>query len=159
MKPTIIKTTLKLLGCFVAAMLATPAFAVKMENEVTVTPAYVRDHPKEFSVDVTKGNDGLIHFIVKHDVAMPMYHVAHFAISHQGRLVAESFTPLFGKKQGNTFHFSISAEDIAGAKFALSDSAVAGSGDDAVPLGGTTIHQFRLLDFVPKELLSSAPIK
>jgi hypothetical protein len=48
---------------------------------------------------------------------------------------------------------------IAESKFDLSDSALAGSGDDAVPVPGTTIHQFRLLDFVPEEMLKSAPSK
>ena len=130
-----------------------------MTMEQGVTPAYVREHPKEFSMSVTKGKGGLIDFTIKHNVARPMYHVAHLAVYHQGKLIATSDTPVFGKTKGNTFYFSISADDIAESKFDLSDSALAGSGDDAVPVPGTTIHQFRLLDFVPEEMLKSAPSK
>jgi hypothetical protein len=150
-------TSLLLSCCFIAAAFSTTVFALTTEHEVTL--AYVRDHPKEFSVVVAKAKAGLIDFTIKHDVARPMYHVAHLAIYHQGKLIATSDTPSFGKKQANVFHFSISAEDVAESKFDLSDSALAGSGDDAVPVPGTTVHQFRLLDFVPNEMLNSTPNK
>jgi hypothetical protein len=149
--------SLLLSGCFTVATLSTTVLALTVQLEVT--PAYVRDHPKEWSVKVTKGKDGLTHFTIKHDVVRPMYHVAHLAVYHQGKLIASSDTPLFGKKQGNTFHFSISVEDIAESKFDLSDSALSGSGEDALPVVGTTIHQFRLSDFVAEEMLKSAPGK
>jgi hypothetical protein len=151
------KMTSLLLSCwFITTLFSTTVFALTTEHEVTLT--YVRDHPKEFSVVVAK-KAGLIDFTIKHDVARPMYHVAHLAIYHQGKLLATSDTPSFGKKQGNVFHFSIAAEDVPESKFDLSDSALAGSGDDAVPVPGTTVHQFRLLDFVPNEMLKSTPNK
>ncbi len=140
-------------SCFLA-IFAAAAFALTVER--AVTPEYVRGHPDEFSVDVTQGKDGLINFTIKHNVARPMYHVAHLAIYHQGKLMATIDMPSFGKKQGNTFDFSISADDIAESKFDLSDSALAGTGEDAVPVPGTIIHQFRLLDFVPEQMLKSA---
>ncbi len=151
------KTTYLILSCFVAIMLTTTVFALTIQREITL--AYVREHPQEFSVKVAKGKDGLINFTITHDVATPMYHVAHLAIYHQGKLIATSDTPAFGKKRDNKFYFSIAAEDIAESKFDLSDSDFTGSGDDAVPILGTTVHQFRLLDFVPKELLKSDPNK
>jgi hypothetical protein len=141
------------LVCFIATTLAGTAFAMTTEREITA--AYVREHPTEFSVKVAKGKEGLIDFTITHDVATPMYHVAHLAIYHRGELMATSDTPSFGKKHDNTFHFSIAAADIAESKFDLSDSALAGSGEDAVPVPGTVIHQFRLSDFVSKELLKS----
>ena len=144
------KTKSLVLGCFIAAILSTSALA--LTSEEPVTPAYVREHPKEWSVEVTKGKDGLIHFTIKHDVETPQYHVAHLAVYHQGKLMATSDTPLFGKKRGNTFYFSLAAEDIAESKFELSDSALSGSGHDKVPVPGTTVYQFRLLDFVPERL-------
>ena len=143
------------LGCLIAASLASTAFALTIYEPVT--PAYVRAHPKEWSVKVTEGKDGLIAFTIKHDAARPMYHVAHLAVYHQGKLIATSDTPSFGKKQGNTFYFSLSAEDIAESKFDLSDSVLGGSGDEAVPVPGTVVHQFRLLDFVPAQMLKSVP--
>jgi len=151
------KTQSLFLGCFIAATLSTTALALTINEQVT--PAYVREHPKEWSVKVTQGKDGLIDFTIKHDVEKPMYHVAHLAVYHQGKLIATSDTPSFGKRRGNTFYFSLSAEDIAESKFDLSDGALAGSGDDALPEVGTTIHQFRLLDFVPEQMLKSAPGK
>ncbi len=143
-----------LLGCFIAATFATTAFALTVNQQVTL--AYVREHPKEWSVKVAKGKDNLLDFTIKHDVATRMYHVAHLEVYHNGKLIATSDTPSYGKKQGNTFHFSISAESIAESKFDLSDSSLAGSGEDAVPIPGTIIHQFRLLDFVPEQVLKSA---
>ena len=146
--------TLLLSGCFIAATLATTALALTINQQVT--PAYVREHPKEWTVEVTKGDDGLIHFVIKHSVEIPQYHVAHLAVYHQGKLMATSDTPLFGKKRGNTFYFSLATEDIAESKFELSDSALSGSGHDKVPVPGTTVYQFRLLDFVPERLARPA---
>ena len=82
-----------------------------------------------------------------------MYHVAHLAIYHGGKLIATSDTPSFGKKGDNKFHFSIAAEDIAESRFSLSDSFLGGSDDSPVPIPGTIINHFRLSDFVPKTLM------
>jgi hypothetical protein len=141
-------------GSLVLATLSTAALAMTINFPLTL--AYAREHPKEWSVDVTKGDDGLVHFTIKHDVDSPKYHVAHLAVYHQGKLVAKSDTPLFGKKRGNTFYFSLAPEDIAESKFELSDGAFAGSGEEAVPEPGSFIYQFRLLDFVPEKLLETA---
>ncbi len=149
--------SLFLSSCLVAAVLSSSALALTITT--LVTPAYVREHPKEWSVEVTKGGDGLIHFVIKHDVEKPKYHVAHLAVWHQGKLVATSDTPSFGKRRGNTFYFSLSPEDIGGSKFDLSDSEVSGTGDNAVPVVGTVVHQFRLVDFVPAQMLEPAPGK
>ncbi len=143
------KTTSLLLTCIVAATLATTAFALTTEREIT--PDYVRQHPDEFSVSAAKGKDGLIDFTITHNVATPMYHVAHLAIHHGGKLIATSDTPSFGKRRNNTFYFSIAADAVSESKFSLSDGALDTSGE--VPVPGTVVHQFRLLDFVPKELL------
>lgn len=151
------KIRLTILTLSILAMFSKTGFALTTEQEVT--PVYVRDHPKEFSVEVTKGKNGLINFTIRHHVATPMYHVAHLAIYHRGKLVATSDTPTYGKKQENTFHFFLSPEDINESKFDLSDSALIGSGENAVAVPGTTTHQFRLFDFVPKEMLKAVPNK
>jgi hypothetical protein len=152
------KTISLILVCFVATTLVPTVFALTTEHEVTL--AYVRAHAEEFSVKVAKGEDGLIDFTITHDVSRPMYHVAHLAIYHQDKLITRSDTPSFGKKQDNTFHFAPLPEDIAESKFDLSDGALGYSDSgDAVPVPGTIIHKFRLLDFVPKKLLKSVPDK
>ena len=146
--------SLLLSGCFIAAALSPSALALTINDQVT--PAYVGEHPKEWSVKVTKGEDGLIHFTIRHDVDKPKYHVAHLAVYHQSKLIATSDTPSFGKKQGNTFSFSLSMEDMAESKFDLSDGDVDDNGL-AVP-GLTIIHQFRLMDFVPERYRPSPPL-
>ena len=59
-------------------VLSTTALALTMEFKVDA--AYVREHPNEFSVKVSKGQDGLIHFTLTHSVPKRMYHVAHLAV-------------------------------------------------------------------------------
>src|ERR1051326_7283637 len=105
---TTIRLTILALSFF--AVLSTTGFAMTTEHEVTL--AYVRKYPNEFSVNVAKGEDGLIDFTITHDVPRPMYHVADLAIYHHGKLIARSTTPSFGKKQGNEFHFALVPEDI-----------------------------------------------
>ena len=148
------KTTCLLVsGWLIAAAFSTQAMTIAVE----MTPAGVREHPKEFSVEVTKGDDGLIHFTIKHDVSRPMYHVAHLEIRHQGKLIAESSTPSFGREYGNAFSalsFSIAPEYVVESKFDLSDHAL--SDDGELPVVGGTMYKFRLVDFVPKELLEPA---
>ena len=146
-------TFLLLSGWFFAVILSTPALAQIIQEQVT--PAYVRGHPKEWSVEVTKDEDGLIHFTVKHDVGTPKYHIARLAVYHQRKLIATSDTPSIGKK--NICYFSLTAEDMDGSKFDLSDGTL-GSGDISLPeVGFTLILHFRLLDFVPEQMLKSAP--
>ncbi|MCX6903345.1 MAG: hypothetical protein NTW03_07685 [Verrucomicrobia bacterium] len=63
------KTKFLVLACSMAAMLSTSVLAETMNEEVT--PAYVREHPKEWSVKVAKGKNGLIHFTIRHSVETP----------------------------------------------------------------------------------------
>ena len=116
-----------------------------------MTAEYVRNHSDEFSVIVTKNKEELIEFTIKHNTPRAAYHVAHLAIYHNGKLIATSNTPTVGRKQENEFAFALSAEDVAESKFDLSDSALDSTGE--VPVPGTTIYQFRLLDFVPQKML------
>ena len=88
------KTRSLVLGCFMAAILSSTALAVSVN--VPVTAADVREHPKQWSVEVTKGQDGLIHFTIKHGVETRTYHIAHLEVYHQSKLIATSSTPSFG---------------------------------------------------------------
>lgn len=151
------KLSTLLISSLLFLTLAGSAFALTIEWEVT--PDYVRTHPEEFSVAVKKTKEGLLAFTIRHDVPQPMYHLAHLEIYLQGKLVASSETPLFGRKHANTFHFTLAPEYLTGAKFSLGDGGFAGVGEDAIPIPGMNIHRFRLVDFVPKELLGSIPVK
>lgn len=64
-----------------------------LTTEREITPAYVREHPEEFSVSVGVGQDGLIDFTIVRHAATRMYHVARLAVYHQGTLLARSDTP------------------------------------------------------------------
>jgi hypothetical protein len=134
------------LGCFLAAAYSTTGQALTVEQKVT--PAYVREHAKEWTVKVAKKENGLIQFTVVRTLSEPKYLVAHLAVHHAGKLIATSDTPLFGKKNGNTLYFSIAAEDIAGSEFEISESGV----EKDIPVVGSDVYQFQLADFVKEGL-------
>jgi hypothetical protein len=137
--------------------LPSAVFAISRDEEVTAK--YMSRHPSEFSIRVTKEKDDAISFEIKHDVPRPMYHVAHLAFYRKGKLIAETSTPLFGKRHDNTFYFSVAPEFLAETKFDLSDGAFADNGEDATPLPGTVTYRFHVLDFVPKTLLEATASK
>jgi hypothetical protein len=130
--------------------------AFGLTTEQDITPDYLSSHPDEFSVKVNKEENGLIAFELQHNVSRPMYHVVHLAVMKEGKILADSSTPTFGKMHNNIFYFSISPDGLPESKIDLSDSAFVGSGEQATPVPGTTVHRFRLIDFVPKKLLESA---
>jgi hypothetical protein len=138
------------LVCFAISKVS---FGLTVERDLT--PYYVSHHSEEFSIKVDKGENGLIKFVLKHHVPRPMYHVAHLTIVAHGKKLAETSTPVFGKIHDNTFYFSIARDLLAESTFDLSDSAIAGTGEEATPVVGTTIYRIRPIDFVPKKLLDS----
>jgi hypothetical protein len=145
---------------FIAVTLSTRGFALTTECDVSL--AYVHEHPKEWSVKATRKESGLIEFTVVRTLSEPKYLVAHLAVHHTGKLVATSDTPVFAKQKGNTFYFSISLEDIAESKFALSESGLGGTVNGVkmdIPIVGSNVYQFRLLDFVPTDVLNPDPGK
>ncbi|MGA2496167.1 MAG: hypothetical protein ABSH20_00410 [Tepidisphaeraceae bacterium] len=140
-----------------AAAPAPTVLALTVEREIT--PAEVREHPREWAVKVARKGDGLIDFTIVRTLSEPKYLVARLSVRHAGKVIVDSSTPLFAKPSGNTFYFSISAEDIAESTFSLSESGlgtVNGVTAD-VPVPGSDIHQFRLRSFVPPDLVKPAP--
>jgi hypothetical protein len=140
------KTT-SLAAALVAAVFSTAAFALTVER--AVSPDYLREHPKEFSVTVRKAENGLLAFTVVRTLPEPKYLVAHLSVRQQGKMIAESRTPSFAKWGDNTFHFSLSPEHVDESRFEIGES----SARDGVPLPGTVKYQFHIRDFVPEELL------
>ncbi len=127
-----------------------------LTSERNITPEYVSTHSSEFSIKAKEKDNGIVQFELRHDVLRPMYHVAHLTVVANGKVLAETTTPLFGKMHGNVLYFSIARDLLPESRFDLSDSEVAGSGEDATPVPGTVINRFRLVDFVPKKLLEPA---
>lgn len=122
--------------------------------QVLVTPAYVREHPNEWSVKVAKKGNGLIEFTIVRTLSEPMYLDARLAVHHAGRVIAESNSLAFGRKQDNPFRFALSPDDLAESTFELIESTFTVIGDQAIPtLRGPIVYQFRLLDFVSEDVL------
>ena len=155
-RSTIIRVAL--LGGALAAMLSIPCQALTVDQPVP--GAYVREHPEEWSVKVSKKENGLIQFTIVRFLKEPRYLVAHFVVKHSGRVIAGSDSPAFGRKGENTFYFSLSPEDLAESTFDLSESGLGGTVNGVnveIPEVGSEVYQFKLLDFVSKEILKSAP--
>ena len=148
------KTKFLVLGCFIAAILSSTAFALTINEQVTAV--YVGEHPKVWSVKAAKKESGLIQFTVVRTLSEPKYLVAHLAVHHAGRLIVTSDTPLFGKRKDSTFYFSISTEDIAESTFELGEHGLGSTVDGVqtdIPVVGGIVYQFRLLDFISEDVL------
>lgn len=138
-----------LLGCLLITGFRSTSFALTFEEDVT--PVYVRAHPEEWSVKSEQKEDGLIHFTIIRKLAEPKYLVAQLSVHHAGKLIATSDTPLYGKARDNTFHFALTAEDIATSTFHISESGLSTTTDgQSVPIVGSIIHRFQLKDFLPE---------
>lgn len=115
--------------------------------EKPLPPSYVQEYPDEWTVKVKAAEDGQVKFTVVRSLQAPQYLVAHLAVYHHGKLIATSDSPAFGRTHDNTFYFSVAREDLADAKFSLSESTIGGSGDDAVPSPGSIIYHLPLKEF------------
>lgn len=145
---------------FIAVALSTRVFA--LTTEYVVTLAFVQEHPKEWSVKVTRKEGGLVEFTVVRTLAERGYLVAHLALHHAGRLLATSDTPVYAKPRDNTFHFSISVDDLADSTFALNESRLGSTVNGVetdIPVVGSNVYQLRLLDFLPQDGLKPVPGK
>jgi len=151
----IMRTIIGILIGMILFVGARASFGLTTERDIT--PDYVNSHPEEFSVKVNKDKNGLVGFKLQHNVSRPMYHVVHLTVMKEGKILADSSTPTFGKMHDNIFYFSVSPDCLPESKFEVSDSAFVGSGENATPVPGTAVHRFRLIDFVPKKLRGSAP--
>jgi hypothetical protein len=145
------KTTPLLLAIAVLAAIF-PTTGIALTVERAVTPASLREHPKEFSVSVRKDPNGLLAFTVVHTLSEPKHLVAHLRVRQQSKTIAESHTPALAKTGDNIFYFSILPEHVADSRFEIGESFA----PDGVPVPGTVIYQFRIRDFVPEDLLKSA---
>lgn len=150
-----LRVTLLGASLLVAAPTTTRALTVDQQ----VTPAYLREHAKEFSLKVARKENGLLGFTLVRTLAQPKYRVARLVVKRDGETVAESSTPSFARNSSNSFYFSLSARDLAGSEFELGESHFVGPDSNPSALPGTINYRFRLRDFVPDELLKPAPPK
>lgn len=109
------RTLIFLVGCFIAV--AAPTTGLTLTMDLPVTPDYVREHSKEWSVKVTKGKEGLIQFTIVRTVAKPKYLVAHLAIEQEGKTIAETSTPPVYQKPRQQLSFFRRAAEHGGLQF------------------------------------------
>lgn len=130
------------------AALAVPAAALTVEHQID--SAYVKAHPDDFTVQVSPLKEGLLHFTVVRNLKAPRYLVAHLVVRHDGKVIAQSDTPLYGRSRDNTFYVALAPEDVNAATFEIGESYFVEANGQAVSIPGTIEYQFRLSDFVPK---------
>lgn len=142
-----------------ALLIAVPTATWALTVDQQVTPAYLREHAKEFSLKVTRKENGLLGFTLVRTLSQPKFRVARLVVKRDGETMAESSTPSFARNTSNSFFFSISARDLAGSEFELSESHFVGPDHNPAPLPGSINYRFRLRDFVTEQLLKPAPEK
>jgi len=135
-----------------AALLASAGVASALTFNVPVTPAYLREHAATLSLKVTRRSDGLLAFTIARTSPERRYFVARLLIRREGKTLAETSIPSYGRKDTNSFFFAVAPESLAEAEFELSESSVSGSAEEPIPLPGSINYQFRLRDHVTEDL-------
>lgn len=139
-----------LLGAIAAAFaLVDRASAVVVEQQVT--PAYVKENPKAFSIKAKKRDDGLIQFTVTRHLARPQYFVASLAVREGSELVAESNSPSFVRNDSATYYVAVLPKHLPESTFELSERSFAEDHGRDLPLPGGVDYKIRLKDFAPEE--------
>lgn len=139
-----------------SATLTTAASALTVEQ--SVTPASLHDGAKQFAVKLKTNDDGLLQFTVTYNAKEPRYLVARSALRHNGKLIAESDTPLVSRKGENTFYFAVAPEDVKDSSFSISESYFQELNGQILPEVGTIIYEFKLPDFVVAEAPKNPPV-
>jgi hypothetical protein len=144
------------LGAIAATLaLADCASAVVVEQQVT--PAYVKENPKEFSIKVKKRDDGLIQFTVTRQLSRPQYFVASLAVREGSTLLSESNSPSFIRNDSATYYFAVLPKHLPESTFELSERSFGGDAGQEIPFPGGTDYKIRLKDFAPEGVLKESP--
>ncbi|MBV9124497.1 MAG: hypothetical protein JO112_14155 [Planctomycetes bacterium] len=145
-------------GILILFLLATRAPAVVVQ--VDVTPAYLKEHPKTFSIKVEK-KDGMLQFTIIRHLSRPQYLVASLTVRQGAALVAESHFPSFAREEAAKYYFSLAPEYLADSAFELAERSFQpadGHGQE-VPLPGGIDYEIRLKEFVSEANPPAAPPK
>jgi hypothetical protein len=117
--------------------------------EIPVTPAYLKQKPKEFSIHAEKGDDGLIHFTITRHLSEPRYLVARFMVRDKGAVALDGSFPAFVREKAAKYYLAVSPKQLPNAHFELSDHGIGTV--DGTPYGvvGGEDYQIHLADFAP----------
>jgi len=136
-----------LLSVPVLLLAALPAFAEKLF--VQVPPKGLPD--EGLTVTTSRQTDGTVEFRVSRDVTRARWQgrYAHLDVrGDAGPLVKCQVEP-DRRRNTLTYRFTVAAQHLAASRFTLSEVQTDGRGPDAIQLvGGGTIYEFRLVDFV-----------
>jgi len=138
-----------LVAGIIALALAGEASAVVVEQPVTL--AFLKEHPKAFSIKAANQDDGLIRFTITRHLSQPRYLVASFSVRRGPSVVAKSHFPSFAREESAIYHLVVSPKHLAGSEFQLSERSFSSAGGNPIPLPGGTDYKIKLEDFAPRE--------
>ena len=78
--------------------------------DVPVTPAYIKENPKKFSIRAEKHDDGLIHFTITYHLSESRYLVARIEVRDQGSVVLDGSFPAFVREKAVKYYVGRVAE-------------------------------------------------
>ena len=136
-----------LLAAFAAGLFGLIGAASALTVDVPVTPAYVKENPKQFAVVVEKRADGLLHFTITRTVSRPSYLVAHSELREGAKALFQSTACAFVREDSATYFVVVSPERVEDAKFELFDGSFTESDGHATPVVGGTNYQIQLGEF------------
>ena len=136
-----------LFAAFAASLLGLISVASALTVNQAVTPAFIKDNPKRFSVTAEKRNDGLIHFTITRFVPRPSYLVATTEICEGDKILFQSTSTAFVREDSVTYYVTVAPERIADAKFELFEGSFAESDGKHTPVPGGTDFQIQLGEF------------
>ena len=133
----------------ITVVLAFAAEASAVVIEVPVTPAFLKNNPRAFSIKVKKRDDGRIEFTIVRNLSGPRYLVSSLAIRRSSSLVLESRFPSFVRKGAATYYFTVAPEHVVNSDLQISETYFTGADKNPIPLPGGMHYKIQLRDFAP----------
>ena len=116
--------------------------------EFAVTPQFITDHPKTFSVTATKRQNGLIFIdVVRQRTARASYRVVDLQLRAKSVVIAQVHSSAFASEDSQTYSVELLPEYLAESQLTISESAFGVSGGDKIPLPGGAIYVIKFKDF------------
>lgn len=134
----------------IGVVLGLCASAIGVVIEVPVTPAYLKQEPKSFSIRAESKPDGLVHFTITRPVSSERYVVAELTVRKDSDVVCQSSIPAYVRERSATYYVAIAPQYLPDSTFELSDRTFGGTISNPIPLPGGTDYLIHLKDFAPK---------
>jgi hypothetical protein len=144
---------------FIIGFAGVARFAWALRITQPVTPEYIQQNPKQFSVVAEKQDDGLIHFTIKRFLSRPSFLAATTEIRNGKTILLQNTSTAFVHEDSATFYLAVAPERIADTKFTLFDGTFSESNGKPVATVGGTDYDIQLSDFAKSasEVKTSTP--